>query len=74
MTLAEGSRAGGAGTAGLEWVRDLLTLSQRSEVPTVPFVKQLGAVAGRELGARPKGGDWDRWPEDLKFRGFSPGR
>src|SRR5689334_4799235 len=30
----------------------------------------LGSVAGRELGAGSKGGDWERWPEDLRFRRF----
>jgi hypothetical protein len=34
------------------------------------FVKQLGAVTGRELGAGPKGGDWNAWPADLKVRRF----
>jgi hypothetical protein len=48
----------------VQWVRDLLRQCQQPGVSTVPFVKQLGAVAGRELGARSKGGDWDQWPED----------
>lgn len=43
---------------------------QQPGIRTVPFIKRLGSVAGRELGAGSKGGDWDRWPEDLKFRGF----
>jgi protein gp37 len=54
----------------LRWVRDLLRQCQQPGVTTVPFVKQLGAVAGRALDAGSKGGDWERWPEDLRFRGF----
>jgi protein gp37 len=54
----------------LRWVRDLLRQCQQPGVTAVPFVTQLGAVAGRELGAGSKGGDWERWPEDLRFRGF----
>lgn len=54
----------------VRWVRDLLRQCQQPGVTAVPFVKQLGAVAGRELGAGSKGGDWERWPEDLRFRGF----
>jgi protein gp37 len=54
----------------VQWVRDLLRQCQQPGVTAVPFVKQLGAVAGRELGAGSKGGDWGRWPEDLRFRMF----
>jgi protein gp37 len=67
-----GESGPGARPMDVEWVRDLLAQCQRPGAPTVPFVKQLGAVAGRELGAGSKGGDWDQWPEDLKFRGFPP--
>jgi hypothetical protein len=48
----------------------MLGQCQQPGVPTVPFVKQLGGAAGKELGAGPKGGGWDKWPEDLRFRGF----
>jgi len=34
------------------------------------FVKQVGAVLGRQMGAGPHGADWSRWPEDLKIREF----
>jgi protein gp37 len=47
----------------VQWVRDLLRQCQQHGVSTVPFVKQLGAVGGRELGAGSKGGDWDQWPK-----------
>lgn len=33
-------------------------------------IKQLGSVLGRQLGAGPKGGDWDAWPEDIRVREF----
>ena len=54
----------------MEWVGFLPAQCRESEVSTVPFVKQLGAVAGRELGAGPKGGDMDKWPTDLRIREF----
>ena len=65
-----GESGPGARPMAVEWVRGMLAQCLQPGVPTVPFVKQLGAVAGRELGAGPKGGDWDKWPEDLRSRGF----
>lgn len=64
--IVGGESGPGARKMDVEWVRDLLAQCHRPGVSTVPFVKQLGAVAGRELGAGPKGADWDMWPEDLK--------
>lgn len=52
----------------LGWARGIVAHCRAAGVQV--FVKQLGRVAGRELGAGPKGGDWDRWPEDLKVREF----
>jgi protein gp37 len=63
-----GESGGGARAMDLGWARDLI--SRCREAGTVPFVKQLGSVLGRELGAGSKGGDMDRWPEDLKVREF----
>ena len=54
----------------LDWVRDLLAQCQQPGISAVAFVKQLGSVAGRQAGAGPKGGDWDRWPADLRIREF----
>jgi protein gp37 len=54
----------------VQWVRNLLCQCQQPGVTAVPFVKQLGTVTGRELGAGSKGGDWDQWPEDLRVRTF----
>jgi protein gp37 len=65
-----GESGGGARHMALHWVRDMLAQCQQPGVPTVPFIKQLGAVGGRAAGAGPKGGDWDAWPEDLRVRQF----
>jgi protein gp37 len=65
-----GESGRGARRTDVRWVRDLLGMCEQPGVSTVPFVKQLGSVAGRELGAGPKGGDWERWPADLRFRMF----
>ena len=50
------------------WARFLV--EQCQDTGTAIFVKQLGSVLGRRLGAGPKGGDWDAWPEDLRIRQF----
>jgi protein gp37 len=50
------------------WARNLV--DECTETGTPVFVKQLGSVLGRQLGAGPKGGDWDAWPEDLRVREF----
>lgn len=71
-----GESGGRARPMQLEWARGLLAQCRESEVSTVPFVKQLGAALGRELGAGPKGGDMARWPAHLRIRQFpaeSPG-
>jgi hypothetical protein len=69
---ADGSASGpGARRCELGWLRFLRDQCAASQTPF--FLKQLGSVAGRELGAGPKGGDWDRWPEDLKVREFPLG-
>lgn len=52
----------------LRWIEDLLLQCMASGV--APFVKQLGAVLGRQYGAGTKGGDWDSWPTGLKVREF----
>jgi protein gp37 len=66
--IVGGESGPGARPMSLRWARTLVLECQSAGVPV--FVKQLGAVAGRELGAGPKGGDWDCWPEDLKIREF----
>jgi protein gp37 len=51
-----------------EWARSIVRQCQDAQVPV--FVKQLGSVLGRMLGAGPKGGDWDEWYDDLRIREF----
>ena len=65
-----GESGGRARPMEIDWARDLLAQCRKPVVSTVPFVKQLGAVLGRELGAGPKGGDMGRWPDDLRIREF----
>ena len=48
------------------WAREIVQQCRQSG--TAPFVKQLGAVLGRQFGGDSHGGDWDHWPEDLKLR------
>lgn len=48
---------------------------RESTSPGTPIVQstgQLGAVWAQGRGADPKGGDWERWPEDLRVRQFPP--
>lgn len=52
----------------LGWVRDIV--AQCREAGTAVFVKQLGSVWARENGGRGKGGDWDRWPDELRIRQY----
>ncbi len=48
----------------LPWVYDLITNARCSS--TAVFVKQLGAV----LSGGGKGGDWSKWPADLRIREY----
>ncbi|HEY2269250.1 MAG TPA: phage Gp37/Gp68 family protein [Streptosporangiaceae bacterium] len=66
--IAGGESGPGARRMDAEWARGLVRQCREWNVPV--FVKQLGSVLGRELGAGPKGGDWDAWPEDLRVREF----
>lgn len=63
-----GESGPGAREMDLGWTRDLI--GRCREAGTAVFVKQLGSVAGRELGAGPKGGDFSAFPDDLKIREF----
>ncbi|MCL2581010.1 MAG: phage Gp37/Gp68 family protein [Streptosporangiales bacterium] len=69
--LITGGESGGrARPMELDWVRGLLAQCLEPGATPRPFVKQLGTVLGRELGAGPKGGDMGRWPADLRVREF----
>lgn len=66
--IVGGESGPGARPMSARWARTLVRECQSAEVPV--FVKQLGSVLGRQLGAGSKGGDMDRWPEDLRIREF----
>ncbi len=70
--IAGGESGSGARPCELSWLRSLHDQCASAGVPY--FLKQLGSVAGREWDAGPKGGDWDKWPEDLRVREFPPAR
>jgi protein gp37 len=59
-----GESGHGARPMDLGWVRDLIAVARQSG--TSVFVKQLGSV----WAGGGKGGDWDRWPEDLRVREY----
>jgi len=63
-----GESGPGARPMRLEWARGIVGRCTDAGIPV--FVKQLGSVLGRELGAGPKGGDWSAWPGDLRVREF----
>jgi protein gp37 len=66
--ICGGESGPGARPMDIAWVRKIVEDCQYAEVAV--FVKQLGSVLGRELGAGPKGGDWDSFPAGLKARKF----
>lgn len=66
--VAGGESGPGARPCDLEWLRSLRRQCEEGGVPF--FCKQVGAVAGREIGAGAHGADWDAWPEDLRIRQF----
>jgi protein gp37 len=66
--IAGGESGPGARPCYPGWLRSLRTQCGNADVPF--FCKQVGSVLGRSIGAGPKGGDWDAWPEDLRVREF----
>lgn len=66
--IVGGESGHGARRMDPAWATALVEQCRMSEVPV--FVKQVGSVLGRELGAGPKGGDWDAWPEGIGVRQF----
>jgi protein gp37 len=69
--IVGGESGPGARPMQLEWARDLIAQCRAAGVAV--FVKQLGAVWARRHDADPKGGDWDRWPQDLRVRHYPAG-
>jgi protein gp37 len=63
-----GESGAGARKMYLLWVEDGIRAARTAG--TAVFVKQLGAVAARELGVRGKGDDPNEWPEDLRVQEF----
>ena len=66
--IVGGESGPGARPMEADWARSIVRQCEAAEVSV--FVKQLGAVAGRSLGAGRKGGDWDAWPSDLRIREY----
>jgi protein gp37 len=66
--IVGGESGPGARRMAEGWARNLV--DECVETGTPVFVKQLGSVLGRQIGAGPKGGDWEAWPEDLRVRQF----
>jgi protein gp37 len=66
--VAGGESGPGARPCNLDWLR---AIRDRCACDSVPlFVKQLGSVLGKQLGAGSKGGSIDAFPEDLRVRQF----
>jgi protein gp37 len=63
-----GESGPGARPMDEEWARTLAIQATRAQVPV--FMKQMGSVLGKQLGAGAKGGDMEHWPEDLRIRDF----
>jgi protein gp37 len=61
-----GESGRGARATDLGWVRELIVRCR--EAGALVFVKQLGSRWAREHGGSGKGGDWSRWPENLRIR------
>jgi protein gp37 len=66
--IVGGESGPGARRMAEGWARNLV--DECVETGTPVFVKQLGSVLGKQLGAGPKGGDMAAWPEDLRVREF----
>lgn len=64
--IVGGESGGGARPMDLAWARAVVRQCRDAGVPV--YVKQLGAVGGRQYHAGLKGGDWGNWPEDLMVR------
>lgn len=70
--IAGGESGPGARPLEENWVRAITWQCRTTRVPV--FVKQLGSILGRQVGAGSKGGDIDAFPEDLRVREFPQAR
>lgn len=68
QVIIGGESGPGARVMDADWAVELVQQCDRHGV--APFVKQLGTVAGRVLGAGSKGQDFDMFPEVLRRREF----
>jgi protein gp37 len=66
--IVGGESGPGARPMDLAWARHLAAQCRAAEVAV--FVKQLGAAWARTNAADPKGGNWHRWPADLRIREY----
>jgi protein gp37 len=66
--ICGGESGPGARPMEAEWARSIVSQCRDEFVPV--FMKQLGSVLGKQLGAGSKGGDMSAWPEDLRIREF----
>jgi protein gp37 len=67
-TIIGGESGPGARPMELSWARDLINRAR--DAGSAVFVKQLGSVLGKDFDAGGHGGDWDRWPADLRIREY----
>lgn len=63
-----GESGPGAREMDAGWARDIIVRCAAAGIPV--FVKQLGSVLGRRLGAGGKGSEMEAWPADLRIRQF----
>ena len=68
--IVGGESGPGARPMAIDWVRHLRDQCRESGTPV--FIKQMGAVWAKQMAADPKGGNWDRWPVDVRVREFPP--
>lgn len=63
-----GESGPGARRFEAQWASNLI--ADARSAGAAPFVKQLGSVLGRRIGAGGKGNHWDAWPADLRVREY----
>lgn len=66
--IVGGESGHGARPMDLEWVRSIQEACRRAG--TAFFCKQMGSAWSRSNGLKSKGGDMEKWPEDLRVRQF----